>query len=273
MSTIIYIILFLICIVFYIHIIYQLKTSNEENIYEVDYLNKSNLEEVCDLRQPFILQLDNPVHLTKEDISSVGEKLNIIKSREIVMKEDDKEKTTKKIYSEYNKKLVNNEHILQKMALFDTIVKPDFSIFNHHDLIISDDNFNTPLVSNYNYRNYLCICEGNMKLRLASHKYAEIFKPKLDYELLQNISTYDIMKNNKDIKVIELDVKTNDVIYIPPKWWYSLQFIEPGVVLKYQYRTPMNIIAHIPNYLYSYMAVSKANEKRKRDKMKKYKEN
>ena len=117
MNTMIYIILFLICIVFYIHIVYQLKLSNDENIYEVDYLNKKNLEEICDLRQPFALKIDNPVHLTKDELLSTGEKMNIIKWKEVVASDSEKQeepKKVKKIYSEYNKLLLSNENIQKK---------------------------------------------------------------------------------------------------------------------------------------------------------------
>ena len=147
-------------------------------------------------------------------------------------------------------------------------IKPDFTLFNRHDIIISDENFNTPVVSNYNYRNYICISEGSMKLRFVSHKYNDVFKSRLDYELLQNISTYDVIKNNDKINVLELDVKKDDIIFIPSRWWYSIQFNEPGVIIKYQYRTPMNIFAHIPYYVYSYMAVTKSLDNKKKKKYK-----
>ena len=51
--------LFVFCIIlfFYLHIQFHLKTSDELEIYEVDQASKDKIEEICDLRQPVIIDI------------------------------------------------------------------------------------------------------------------------------------------------------------------------------------------------------------------------
>ena len=49
--------IFMFCLIlfFYLHIQFHLKTSNELEIYEIDQASKDRIEEICDLRQPVLL--------------------------------------------------------------------------------------------------------------------------------------------------------------------------------------------------------------------------
>jgi len=49
--------LFIFCIIlfFYLHIQFHLKTSNDLEIYEVEQASKDRIEEICDLRQPVLI--------------------------------------------------------------------------------------------------------------------------------------------------------------------------------------------------------------------------
>ena len=52
MSSIVNIILFVIVLVLYLHIVHQLKTSEDLEIYEMDFTTNTHLQEVCDVKQP-----------------------------------------------------------------------------------------------------------------------------------------------------------------------------------------------------------------------------
>ena len=49
--------LFIFCIIlfFYLHVQFHLKTSNDLEIYEVEQASKDRIEEICDLRQPVLI--------------------------------------------------------------------------------------------------------------------------------------------------------------------------------------------------------------------------
>ena len=54
-------VIFIFCIIlfFYLHIYFHLKTSNDLEIYEIDKPSKDKFEEICDLKQPVVMNLEN----------------------------------------------------------------------------------------------------------------------------------------------------------------------------------------------------------------------
>jgi hypothetical protein len=57
----IFIAFFIFCLVLfiYLHIQFHLKKSNDLEIYEIEDASKDKLEEICDLRQPVLIDFDN----------------------------------------------------------------------------------------------------------------------------------------------------------------------------------------------------------------------
>ena len=51
--------LFVFCVIlfFYLHIQFHLKTSDDLEIYEVEQVSKEKIEEICDLRQPVLIDI------------------------------------------------------------------------------------------------------------------------------------------------------------------------------------------------------------------------
>ena len=52
-------IIFCLILFIYLHVQFQLKTSDDLEIYEVDDTSKDKLEEICDLRQPVLFDFKN----------------------------------------------------------------------------------------------------------------------------------------------------------------------------------------------------------------------
>ena len=62
--------IFFIILFFYIHVLFQLKTSNDLEIYELNEPSKDKLEKICSLKQPFLFTIENneifnKINLTK----------------------------------------------------------------------------------------------------------------------------------------------------------------------------------------------------------------
>jgi hypothetical protein len=53
------VLIFLFILCFYIHLQYQYKTSNDLEIYELDYTTNKQLQEICHLKQPVLFQIDH----------------------------------------------------------------------------------------------------------------------------------------------------------------------------------------------------------------------
>lgn len=272
MKIIIYSIIFLIVVVLYIHIIYHLKISKEENVYEIDYTNNKNLNEMCDLRQPFTFKFNNNLNINKQYLDKINYNFNIIKQINKEIKKDkeneNNSETINLIYSEYNNTI--NDNIYNEIIKLNKIISPDFSSYNKYDIIYSDEDFTTSITSNYNYRNFFVITEGNVQIKFISHLHNEKLNYNIDYELLQNISDYNIWNNDKKIKSLEINASKGDIIYIPPQWWYSIKFLEKTTIVKYHYRSIMNLIAYLPHYIYSYVSTQKAVNESKKKFLKKH---
>lgn len=255
MKILTYVIIFLICIVFYIHIIYHSKISNDSNIYEIDYTNKYNLEKICNLRQPFSFKMNMNILLTRESLISYQDKFNIIKEKKIKEKDDE----IIKRYSEYNQKIMNEAIIVDQISMIKKYICPEFTFNNKYDMIISDENFKTPLVNNYNYRNYYYVTEGSIKIRFIHPSNKDIVHES-DYELMQNISEMNVWDKDNKIPYKEISFTKGDMIYIPPHWWYSIYFTEPSIIFKLHFRTVMNMVTYIPYYVYSFISITKHSD-------------
>jgi len=59
MSGLLNFLLFIIVLVIYVHIINQLKTSEDLEVYEMDYTTNQYLQEVCNIKQPVLFNYDS----------------------------------------------------------------------------------------------------------------------------------------------------------------------------------------------------------------------
>lgn len=73
MQQFIAILIFCIVLFLYLHIYFQLKTSNDLEVYEIEQPSKDKLEEICDLRQPVIFDYQNDSLLESCKINTVTE--------------------------------------------------------------------------------------------------------------------------------------------------------------------------------------------------------
>ena len=80
----------------YLHIQYQVKISNDLEVYTIERPTKDKLEEICDLRQPVIFDYDNQEIIEKCNLSNLEEQYGAfdIKLRNTSEDEDD----TKQMY-------------------------------------------------------------------------------------------------------------------------------------------------------------------------------
>ena len=85
--------IFIFCIVLflYLHIQYHLKTSNDLEIYTIEQPSKEKLEEICDLRQPVIIDYNIENVIENCNISTVDDNYGAfdIQIRDVTNKDKD----------------------------------------------------------------------------------------------------------------------------------------------------------------------------------------
>ena len=64
-----------------------------------------------------------------------------------------------------------------------------------------------------------------------------------------NSSLKQHLHNFDKIKCLEITLKPKNIIYIPPRWWYSIKFISKSTIASFKYRTIMNNISISPHII------------------------
>jgi hypothetical protein len=278
---------FIFCIIlfFYLHIQYQLKTSNELEIYEFEQASKDKLEEICDLRQPVIFEdgenmqkiingtniktlLDNyPVFDVKiresNDYSTDSLPLQLHVANKLF-----NEDKSGKYFSENNSEFLNETGAVKVMKYNDNFLRPYLVSNCNYDILFGSENVETPFRYEVNYRNFFVVTQGSLHVKLSPPKSSKYLYPIKDYENFEfrsSINPWNPQSNYKadfdKIKCLELILKPGKILFIPSYWWYSFKLSNNTSVSCFRYRTYMNNIAISP-FIIMY-ALQNQNVKRK----------
>ena len=248
--------IFLIILTIYLHINYQLKKSNELEIYNIDFISKEQLEEISKLRQPFVFDDDfmgiDRNYLLKKCSNQNIQLKNKISNDSVTLKIEEAISMIDKndiYFSEKNNDLLN-EYFLKELEKKERNIKPIFTGACIYDLIMGSNKTYTPMRYEINHKNYFLVTEGKIKIRFAPPNSEKYLDPIIDYENLDITSQINVWNTKiEKVKFIDIIVEKGKMIFIPPYWWYSFEFIDKATIISFKYRTYMNIITIIP-YLF-----------------------
>ena len=272
MQQFIAILIFCIVLFLYLHIYFQLKTSNDLEVYEIEQPSKDKLEEICDLRQPVIFDYQNDSLLESCKINTVAEHYSAFDVKLRNVKELDENTdlhipiTLKVALSLFNSDkdskyiIEKNNDFLEETVLIknfkynDGFLRPPMVSNCFYDLVSASQNTETPLQYNVNYRNFYLVTHGKIKIKLITPKSARYLYPTDDYENFEfrsPLNPWEIQRQYKadfdKIKTLEIELTPGKIVYIPAYWWYSVKFMEPLTsVCVFKYRTYMNTVAILP---------------------------
>jgi hypothetical protein len=266
--------IFLIILFLYLHIQYQLKTSNELEIYEIEQeLSKEKMEEICDLRQPIVLDTTEellqliPIFSKKSLLQEYSSyEIKIRNKKNVGTIEDsfiplqmsiaDKlflEDSSKNFYTENNSDFLYESGLIKKIQMCDSILKPHLTCNFSYDVLFGTSDVETPLRYEHNYRNYIMTTEGSVIIRLFPPKYNKYFNTEINYENLEYTSDVNVWNTQekyklimKKMKYLDVELSIGKILYIPAYWLYSIKLCEDSSILTMKYRTYMNIIAISP---------------------------
>ena len=272
MQQFIAILIFCIVLFLYLHIYFQLKTSNDLEVYEIEQPSKDKLEEICDLRQPVIFDYQNDSLLESCKINTVTEhysafdvKLRNVKELDentdlhipitlkVALSLFNSDKDSKYII-EKNNDFLEETGLIKNFKYNDAFLRPPMVSNCFYDLVSASQNTETPLQYNVNYRNFYLVTHGKIKIKLIPPKSARYLYPTEDYENFEfrsPLNPWEIQRQYKadfdKIKTLEIELTPGKIVYIPAYWWYSVKFMEPLTsVCVFKYRTYMNTVAILP---------------------------
>lgn len=267
--------IFTIILFLYLHIFYQIKTSNDLEVYSIDEPSKDKLEEICNIKQPIYFKFNNDELKRKcilENLEEMyggfdvkirdnnddeGIMLPFLLKDACVVLQNDKEK---RFVSECNNDFLEETGVSKLFQYNDSFLRPSFVSKCNYDFLTGSLDSKTNLRYNVNYRNYYYITRGSVSVRLIPPTYSKYLYETKDYENLEFKSpinpwnVQDKYKSNFN-KIKSLDIVLNEgtILYIPPYWWYSIKFNKISSICVFKYNTFMNTISISPHLLIHFL--------------------
>jgi hypothetical protein len=267
MQGLLFFIIFAIIAFLYIHIIHQFKTSEDMEIYEMDYSTNTHLQTICDVKQPVLFSCKEFLGETIENLVPQ----NVVKnggSYDVKVK-DTKDytgvetvdyvvfplQTTQKLlkndagshyYTENNDDFIEESGLAKTFHEMDEYFKPTFVLQTKYDYMLGSSGTCSPLRYHNYYRHFCVVVSGKIQVKMTPWKGSKYLKPIRDYETYEFRSTTNPWKSGEDdkIKYLEFDVDAGNVLYIPSYWWYSIKFSDNSAIACATYNSVMNIFAH-----------------------------
>lgn len=266
---------------FYIHINNFIRTSDYLEIYEIENPSKDELNDFCKMKQPLLiknLDIDNLMNINTEFITNNYNSFEIFLYNNYTKKNTflsfDKctelfKKDLSGQYISFGNNLFLNETTLYKhLKNYDNIFRPMNTFESCYDIISGSIDSNTPLKCEYNIRNLFIVTEGNVEIMMCPPINNKFLYTYNDYEKMEQISNINIKNiekkyesNYRKIKFLKLNLSKGDIVNIPPYWYYTIIIKEDKtILLNYKYKTFINIITLIPNYLLCFIQKNNTKE-------------
>ena len=250
------------CIVvfLYLHIVYQLKTCDDLELYEIDLPTKSKLEDICELRQPVLFahefQFDTAEYGSFDVTISDNSPTKIVLPLE---KANDLFKKNTKYFSEHNSDFLRDTTLHKKYEAADATLRPYMVSEMKYDIIFGSPSTHTTLCYSNHYRNYYAVISGEVTLKLTPPKNSKYLYPLVDYERQEYTSEVDPWNPDpkhtsvNKVKFLEVHVKQGQVLHVPAYWWYSIKLGTNAQIAVFRYRTYMNFVSVLPDICRGYL--------------------
>lgn len=281
MEFVISFIIFIIILFLYLHVVSQYKKSEDLEIYEMDYVNNRELQEVCDIKQPILFEYksiypeffdsmntsvlenthnydvkvkDSNDYFVKPDTSSVDYIVLPFHSACKLMKSD----SSSHYFSEGNDDFLMETKYDDIYKNVDSFLKPAFVVQTKYDICFGAKDTVTPLRYHKNHRQFFIVTEGKIHIKMTPWKSSKYLHPIKDYDNYEFRSPINVWNpqekylNEMDkIKFLEFDVKAGYVVYIPQYWWYSIKYSnnEDTIGCEFIYNSAVNVLANIPDWI------------------------
>uniref|UniRef100_A0A6C0HY04 Cupin-like domain-containing protein n=1 Tax=viral metagenome TaxID=1070528 RepID=A0A6C0HY04_9ZZZZ len=291
------IVIFIVLFFLYIHINAHYAKNEDLEIYETDYTNNKDLQDVCNLKQPTLFEFSELCPELFENENYTLDKLCKKYDKYFVKVKDSTDYFTdppteivdsvplslgnyrilamtdskKRYYTEGNDFFIEDAAL--SVSNVDEYLKPNFSVKTAYDIIAGSAGTCMPMQYHNHYRRFLIVTSGMVHVKMTpwkSNKYLHSLKDYDNYEFrsAMNVWSPDSNKSEKiradydRIKFTEFDVHKGYVLYIPPYWWYSLQFAEnmDTVVLSATYDSAISMIANCTDLFKHFLQIQNNKE-------------
>ena len=266
--------IFTVILFLYIHIVGEYSRSEDLEIYEMDYSDNKQFQEVCNIKQPVLFEfrtIEPQIfqEMTIQNIAAVKDDLKIIDSNDYwkdfdtidsisvpiqtahkLMETD----TNSHFFTEHNEGFMEENNLATKLYPLDKYFKPYGTVQTKYDFIMGSKQCTTPLRYHNEYRQLMCVASGKIHVKMSPWKSTKYLSPQKDFEKYEFRSPVNVwnpqqkyMHEMDKIKFLEFDVLAGHILYIPPYWWYSIKYSDEPNTCAFvcTYNTIINRIANI----------------------------
>lgn len=285
-EPVITILIFLAVLFFYTHLTEQWKKSEELEIYEADYRTPSQLQDLCAVGQPFLMNLGlhqprffEKVRLQKmqschgidvrmQDTTEFWAPCGALQHLQIplsgalqIMAKDEKQQ----YIAETNHEFIDEcgyETIYESM---DALLKPSLCIYRSYDLCFGSKMAYTPMRYHNYSRLFMAVTDGKIHVKMSPWKCKKYLHAQTDWDTLDHRSPVDMWRtvsqsqyisDREKVRCLAFDILPGHVLFIPPYWWYSIQYVDTTdltTVATWTYSTLINAIAHADEWSRCYL--------------------
>lgn len=277
MNYYLFIIVFIVVLFIYLHIYFQLKTSCDLEVFDIEKPSKDILEEICDFKQPATFKYNNVELLEKCNINKLMEKFNMFDMNIRNLKNKDEQNiyiplglndiqellindNENNYITENNYEFLNETNVLSVYKMNDLFLRPLMVSSCNYDFWTGSKGSNTPLRYFDNFRNYIYITQGEVTIRLIPPNYKKYLYSNTDYlnyEFISPINPWNVDKEYErdymKVKSLDITIKKGEILYIPAYWWFSLKYDKISSVCVFKYKTYMNILSVLPTLFTHYL--------------------
>lgn len=251
-------IIFLFVAFVYIHVLFHLKVNNLIHIQSIEITGKEDFEEQCNNRTPFICYFKNDLFQNEFAQKNLIEKY---KSFDVSDFDTDSSITIQDMYNKEKFITYNNHSFIEETDLAsifnkeDSFLRPVFTCCKDYDFI-SGKNISTNFKNSLHFRHFLYVVDGELELYLSPPKSTKFLNYRYNHDSFEN-ETYMNPFDEETQKSIAFDkikpekvvLKKGEMLFVPSSWYYSYKMNDATNILSLKYRTFMNVVTLIPNYI------------------------
>lgn len=246
-----------------------MKTSDDLEMYELDDFSKDKLEEVCDMRQPVLLEFDNQKIIDATNLATLQNVYSAFELKIRNTKEEDflymplslnntkkllDEDKDAKYISESNADFLEETGAVKYFSYNDEFLRPYMVSRCEYDIMTASKDATTPFKYELNFRNYFMVTQGSATVKLTPPKSAKYLNTVYDYDNFEFRSPINPWTTDLDkVKCLEFKLEKGKTLFIPAYWYYSIKFDENTSVSCFKYRTYMNTVAITPYLAKSFL--------------------
>jgi len=252
----------------YIHIHHHIKTSNYLEIYEIENPSKEKLEDLTAMKQPLVINNMSFNTITLDylqtnyptfEVSMYNKATDLFIKLKLeafckLMQSNDKSNDKSNIITYNNYEFLEETTLEKQLETADLFIRPYNMFSKKYDIIMGSVNSVTQLKYSINSRNILYVSYGKIEVTLCPPKDYKYLHVKKNYETLEfcsEINIYNVEPKYYDdynkVKLLRIQLVPNQVLLIPPYWFYSIKILETNSLIFYNtYRTYAGSLAIMP---------------------------